>query len=94
MRALFVLTPAESKRLIAKAVADMEEVKRAKESGKLLIGHGSTNVYVVEEVLGKGKVAELWKREFYVSGAILRGTLCNTLGDGKTAHFGAEPGSR
>jgi hypothetical protein len=30
MRALFVLTPAESKRLIAKAVAEMEEVKRAK----------------------------------------------------------------
>jgi hypothetical protein len=83
MRALFVLTPAESKRLIAKAVAEMEEVKRAKESGKLLIGHGSTNVYVVEEVLGKGKVAELWKREVYISGAVLRGTLCNTLGEEK-----------
>ena len=83
MRALFVLTPAESKRLIAKAVAEMEEVKRAKESGKMLIGHGSTNVYVVEEVLGKEKVSELWKRESYISGAILRGTLCTTLGEEK-----------
>ena len=83
MRAMFVLTPAESKRLIGKAVAQLEEVKRAKESGKMLIGHGTTNVYVVEEVLGKGKVAELWKREVYISGAILRGTLCNTLGQEK-----------
>ncbi|MGA2954579.1 MAG: hypothetical protein ABSF48_02505 [Thermodesulfobacteriota bacterium] len=80
MRALFVLTPAESKKLIAKAVAQMEEVKRAKENGKILIGHGSTNVFVAEEILGKEKVSELWKRESYLSGVILRGTLCTTLG--------------
>lgn len=83
MRALFVLTPAESKRLIAKAVAEMEEVKRAKEKGKILIGHGSTNVFVAEEILGKEKVSELWKRESYLSGVILRGTLCTTLGEEK-----------
>ena len=83
MRALFVLTPAESKRLIAKAVAEMEEVKRAKENGKILIGHGSTNVFVAEEILGKEKVSELWKRDSYLSGVILRGTLCTTLGEEK-----------
>ena len=83
MRALFVLTPAESKRLIARAVAQLEEVKRAKENGKILIGHGSTNVFVVEEILGKEKVSELWKRESYLSGVILRGTLCTTLGEEK-----------
>ena len=32
MRALFVLTPAESKRLIGKGVANMEEVRKAKKS--------------------------------------------------------------
>jgi hypothetical protein len=83
MRALFVLTPSESKRLIARAVAEMEEVKRAKERGKILIGHGSTNVFVAEEIMGKAKVSEQWKRESYLSGVILRGTLCTTLGEEK-----------
>jgi hypothetical protein len=83
MRALFVLTPAESKRLIAEAVAEMEEVKRARENGKILIGHGSTNVFVAEEILGKENVSELWRRDSYLSGVILRGTLCTTLGEEK-----------
>ena len=83
MRALFVFTPAESKRLIAKAVANMEEVKRAKEHGKMLIGHGSTNVFVAEEVMGKEKYNELMNRDTYVSGVIMRGTLCTTLGEEK-----------
>ena len=55
MRALFVFTPPESKRLIGKAVAALEEVKKAKKKARLLIGHGSTNVYVAEEVLGRKK---------------------------------------
>ncbi len=83
MRALFVLTPAESKRLIGKAVAQLDEVKRAKKTGRLLIGHGSTNVFVAEEVLGRGKVADVFRRETYLSGVILRGTMCTTLGPEK-----------
>ncbi len=83
MRALFVLTPAESKRLIGKAVANLEEVKRAKKQGKILIGHGSTNVYVAEEILGRAKVAQLINKDTYLSGVVLRGTLCNTLAEEK-----------
>jgi hypothetical protein len=79
MRALFVLTPAESKRLIGKAVAALPEVKHARKNDNLLIGHGSTNVYVVEELLGKEKVAELIDRNTYLSGLLVRGTLCSTL---------------
>ena len=79
MRALFVLTPAESKRLIGKAVAALSEVKHARKKDYLLIGHGSTNVYVAEEVLGKEKVAELIDRNAYLSGLLVRGTLCSTL---------------
>ena len=79
MRALFVLTPAESKRLIGKAVATLPEVQHARENDYLLIGHGSTNVYVAEEVLGKEKVAELIDRNTYLSGLLVRGTLCSTL---------------
>jgi hypothetical protein len=83
MRALFVLTASESKRLIGKAVARMERVRRALEKGKILISHGSTNVYVIEEILGREKAAELWCRDHYVSGVLLRGNLCTILGTDK-----------
>ena len=83
MRALFVLTPAESKRLIGKAVAALPEVKHAQKNDYLLIGHGSTNVYVAEEVLGKEKIAELLDRNTYLSGLLVRGTLCSTLAQEK-----------
>ena len=53
MKALFVFTPNESKRLIGKAVASMEEVKTALKKTNILVGHGSTDVYVLEEILGK-----------------------------------------
>jgi hypothetical protein len=83
MRALFVLTPAESKRLIGKAVADMEEVKKAKKQDHLLIAHGSTNVAVAEEVLGRDKLAEVLNRDRYLSGITKNGILCTTPGDEK-----------
>ena len=83
MRALLVLTPTESKRLIGMAVANMEEVKRAKAHERILIGHGSTNVYVAEEILGREKVSELLTRNAYLSGVTTRGTLCTTVGEEK-----------
>ena len=83
MRALFVLTTSESKRLIGKAVARMELVQRARKKGKLLISHGSTNVYVIEEILGREMASELWCRDHYVSGVLLRGNLCTILGTDK-----------
>ena len=48
----FVLTVAEGKRLIARAVAAMPEICRARENGLIMIGKGTTNAYVVEELLG------------------------------------------
>lgn len=50
--ALVPLTPSQSKRLIAKAVAALPEVQRAKERGRIIIANGSTNAYVAEELLG------------------------------------------
>jgi len=78
MRALFLLTPTESKRLIAKAVANMEVVIKAKKHDKLLIGHGSTNLAVAEEVMGREKLAEIMDRNKYLSG-IIHQLLCTTL---------------
>jgi hypothetical protein len=49
---ILVLTPAESKRLIAKAVVAMPQVKRALEKGRVIIANGTTTAFVAEEVLG------------------------------------------
>ncbi|MBW2262654.1 MAG: hypothetical protein JRG91_11825, partial [Deltaproteobacteria bacterium] len=48
MQASFTLTVAESKRLIAKGVAAIPEVARARREGTLIVGRGSTNAYVLE----------------------------------------------
>jgi len=53
VKALVTLTPAEAKRLVARAVAAHPSVRRALEAGIVAIGLGSTNAYVVEEVLGR-----------------------------------------
>ena len=53
MRSQVTLTVAESKRLIAKGVANLDVVKSAMSSGLIAISYGSTNAYVAEELLGK-----------------------------------------
>jgi DeoR/GlpR family transcriptional regulator of sugar metabolism len=83
MRALFVFSPTESKRLIAKAVANMEEVKKAKERDRIVIAHGSTTVVVVEEIMGEEKLVKLMDRNAYVTGIVKQGVLCSALGGKK-----------
>jgi len=51
MKACVVLRPSASKRLIAKAVAALPVVKRAQESGTVVITLGTTNAFVAEELL-------------------------------------------
>ncbi len=53
MKAQVVLTVSESKRLIARAVSQMPRVKKVLENGVLAIATGTTNSYVVEEILGR-----------------------------------------
>jgi hypothetical protein len=50
--ALVGLTPTESKRVIAKVVAALPEAKRAKEPGLIVIGRGTTNAFVADELTG------------------------------------------
>ena len=71
MQALFTFTSSESKRLIGKAVAALPEVQQAKNNGYLVIGRGSTNAFIVEELM-KSKT----DKERYVAGQIIRGVLC------------------
>ena len=70
MRGLFTLIPSESKRLIAKAVAQLPEVQHAKKHGCLVIGLGSTNAYIINELFGKDL-----DPEHFVAGWITEGEL-------------------
>jgi hypothetical protein len=47
------LTSAQSKRLIARGVAAMEPVRRAMREGTVAVCKGTTNSYVLEELLGR-----------------------------------------
>lgn len=52
MRASIVLTPAESKRLIAKAMIQNTNVKKAMEKAYVILCEGSTNVMIAQELFG------------------------------------------
>jgi hypothetical protein len=69
-RGLFTLVPSESKQLIAKAVAALPEVQHALKHGRLVIGLGSTNAYIINELFDKNLDAE-----HYVAGWITDGEL-------------------
>lgn len=74
LRAAFAFTPAESKRLIGRAVAALPEIKAALAGDLIVIAHGSTNVYVAEEILG----ALPRPRGTFLSGQIFNGVMCQT----------------
>lgn len=76
MRALVTLRPAESKKLIARAVASLPEVKQALVDGVVIIGTGSTNAEVVEACTG-----EQVDRARFLAGMITRGMTCVTPRD-------------
>jgi hypothetical protein len=51
-KALVVLNPSESRRLVAKATVSLPEVQHAFNHGMVIIGRGITNAFVTEELLG------------------------------------------
>lgn len=53
VQAQVILTVAEGKRLIAKAVAQMPVVQQALREGTVIIGRGTTSTYVAEELTGQ-----------------------------------------
>lgn len=65
MKAQFSLTSSESKRLIGRSVSQHPMVKKALKKGIVAIGLGSTNAFVIEEVLKK-KI----EKERYVAGFV------------------------
>jgi len=67
---LLTLTPPQSKKLIAEAVAIHPAVRRALEAGTIIIGLGTTNAHVAARLLGR-EVDEL----HYAAGIIRNGEL-------------------
>jgi len=77
MKFAFTLTPAESRRLIARAVARMSEVQRAAENAYIIIIGGTTTAYVVQEILGRRAITP----GCFPKGINNRGLLCLTHKD-------------
>lgn len=65
----FTLTPAMGKRLIGKAVAARDDIRRTLAEGTLVIVAGTTNGYVAEEVLAALGQAEGFSRVGFRRGA-------------------------
>lgn len=76
MHAQVVLTPAESKRIIAKGVVKMNVVQEAFRKGIVVISVGTTCLCVLEELLKQ----QLGPVENYLSGVILPERTCSLTG--------------
>ncbi len=81
VKILIALTPSESKRLIAKGVKNLEEVQRALKHGTIIIGLGTTNAYVAEEILDElpnigAKSEKKIDRQRYAAGVITEKGTC------------------
>lgn len=74
MRFAFTLTPTESRRLIAKAVVQMKEMKKALAEAYIIIIGGTTTAFIVQELLGKEAIAP----HSFPKGISNRGVLCQS----------------
>jgi hypothetical protein len=80
MKAAFTLIPVESKRLIAKAVVQMKEIKIAKQEAYIVLNGGTTNGYIAQELLG---MRDLEPQKF-TAGTNTHRLLCVTDADKRT----------
>lgn len=80
VKAVFTLIPSESRRLIGKGVAAMKAVKDARENGYTIIGGGTTNAYVAQEILGVTDI----RPETFTAGTNSHRLLCVTDADKRT----------
>ncbi|AGA69392.1 hypothetical protein Desdi_1944 [Desulfitobacterium dichloroeliminans LMG P-21439] len=76
MRAVFTLTPSESKRLIAKGVKALPTMIKALQNHTLILAGGTTNAFLLDELLGNN----LAEKSRYTVGMIAAGKL----GESKT----------
>ena len=60
MRAQVSLTPTESKKLIAKAIARMEIVQNAFRKGIIALHPSSSTIFIVEDLIGRFPDTKVW----------------------------------
>ena len=83
MKAQLTLTPAEGKRLIAKAVACMESVQSAYKNGILIIATSTTTAYVAEELMCK-KIPD---KGMFTAGVVTKEGTGITVAEGRYNHY-------
>ncbi|MCW4048951.1 MAG: hypothetical protein NWE89_04365 [Candidatus Bathyarchaeota archaeon] len=88
MKAQVTLTPAEGKRLIAKAISCMESVQNAYRNGILIISTSTTTGYVAEELMGK----EIPNKGMFTAGVVTAEGCSITIADGRYNHYVFEKG--
>ena len=85
MLAQIVLTPAESKKLIAKAIVRLEAVQQAAKMGIVALHPSSSTYFIVEEITGSKP-----KTNYWVCGVVTPKGMCvemaMALGTGLTPH--------
>jgi len=79
MKAVFTLTSAESRRLIAKGVVAMPEFQAAWKNAYVILAGGTTNAYIAQELLGKAGIDP----EKCTVGISTTGVLCVTHPDSR-----------
>ena len=79
MKAVLTLTSAESRRLIAKAIVAMPEVKEAWEKAYLLLAGGTTNAFIAQELLDDRSI----EPGLCTAGISTDGLLCVTAPDSR-----------
>ncbi|MBN2336430.1 hypothetical protein JXL21_12805 [Candidatus Bathyarchaeota archaeon] len=87
MKAQVTLTPAEGKRIIAKAISCMDTVQKAYQEGILIIATSTTTAYVAEELMGK----EINKGMF-TAGVVTKEGASITKPEGRYNHYVFEKG--
>jgi hypothetical protein len=79
-QATAVLNPAESKRLLAKAVTGLPEIQHAYKNGRLLVSTCSSSAFVLEELTG-----EKLEPHCYCIGMVAGGMLTTSVKDDREA---------
>jgi len=88
MKAQVVLTPAEGKRLIAKAISCMESVQKAYQEGILILATSTSTAYVAEELMQK----EIPNKGMFTAGVVTATGLNITKSEGRYSHHVFEKG--
>ena len=87
IRAQLMFTPTESKKLIAQAVCNMDEVKQALKEGIVALHPSSSTYFIAEEILGHRPPTHVW-----VCGAVIPKAPCGDMLSGILSAMREEKG--